>query len=315
MSSLPSLRPPLHRTLLTAALVIGLLALAVALVGLVVDPSGIGGAPAWLKPLKFGVSVTLYLVTIRWMLGAVRGHRRLLTAIATVLLVGLTAELIGIDLQVLRGTTSHFNESTVFDTAVYLAMGGLISFVFGVTVLAAVLVLRARGVDRTIGAGMRWGLVVALLGMTEAILMTVNFGWADGGGHTVGAVDGGPGLPITGWSTLHGDLRIGHFVGLHALQVLPILAFLLVRTRLAERIRTRLLAVAGVGYLGVLVLVTWQALRGQPLLAPDALTLAAATLLAAGVIAAGALVLRAGRRSPLRTRLEPENLPEPATSA
>ena len=291
------LRPPAHRRLLTAAVAVGAVALAVALVGLVADPRSIEGAPAWLKPAKFGVSVLLYLVTIRWMLGVVSGHRRLLAAVATVLLVALTAELVAIDLQVVRGTTSHFNESTLFDTVVYLGMGGLISTVFVVTAIGAVLVLRTRGVDRTIAAGMRWGLLVALAGMAEAVLMTVNSRWHDAGGHTVGGVDGGPGLPLTGWSTLHGDLRIGHFLGLHALQVLPILAFLLVRLPLAERTRTRLLAVAGVGYAGLLALTTWQALRGQALLSPDALTLAAAAALVLAVALAAALVLASSRRS------------------
>ena len=289
----PLLDRPLHRSLLTAALAVSSLALVVSLVGLVVDPRIIGGAPAWLKPMKFGVSVTLYLLTIRWMLGVVEGHRRLLAVIAAVMLVGLSAELVGIDLQVIRGTTSHFNESTVFDATVYSAMGGLITFVFAVTVVAAVLVIRTRGVDPTIAAGMRWGLVLALIGMAEAVLMTVNFGWADGGGHTVGGPDGGPGLPITDWSTLHGDLRIGHFVGLHALQALPILAFLLARLpALAARTRTRLLTVAASGWLGLLLIVTWQALRGQALLSPDAATLVAAGALALGVLLATVLVLR-----------------------
>lgn len=293
-------RAPAHRSLLSAALALAVAFLAVSLVGLAVDHRVIGGAPAWLKPMRFGVSVSLYLVTIRWMLGVVEGHRRALTAVATVLLVGLVLELVGIDLQVLRGTTSHFNEATVFDSAVYYSMGGVISTVFAFTVVAAVLVLRSRGVDRTITAGMRWGLVLALAGMAEAVLMTVNLGWGDGGGHTVGARDGGPGLPLTDWSTLHGDLRIGHFVGLHALQVLPILAFLLMRVPgLAERTRTRLLGVAGTGYAGGMLLVTWQALRGQALLSPDALTLAAAGALAIGVLVAAAWVLlRAPRVSP-----------------
>ncbi len=291
------LRPPAHRRLLTVAIAVGALALAVALIGLVADPRWIAGAPAWLKPAKFGVSVLLYLVTIRWMLGVVTGHRRLLGVVAGVMLVALSAELVAIDLQVLRGTTSHFNETTLFDTVVYLGMGGLISTVFAVTAIGAVLVLRTRGVDRTIAAGMRWGLLLSLAGMAEAVLMTVNSRWHDAGGHTVGGVDGGPGLPLTGWSTLHGDLRIGHFLGLHALQVLPILAFLLVRLPLAERVRTRLLAVAGGGWAGLLVLTTWQALRGQALLSPDALTLAAATALVLAVALGAALVLAVGRRT------------------
>ncbi|WP_309232223.1 hypothetical protein [Micromonospora tarensis] len=122
-----------------------------------------------------------------------------------------------------------------------------------------------------------------------------------GGAHSVGVADGGPGLPVLGWSTTGGDLRIGHFVGLHALQVLPILAILLSRfaNRLDERTRARLVVVAGAAYGVLTVLLTWQALRGQPLLRPDALTLVAVAALVVATATAGGLVLARRRRPEL----------------
>jgi hypothetical protein len=91
----------------------------------------------------------------------------------------------------------------------------------------------------------------------------------------VGVEDGGPGLPFLGWSTEGGDLRVAHFVGLHALQVLPLIAWFLSRRRVDLRSRTRLVIIAGIGYLGLTLLLTWQALAGQSIVAPDAAMMAA----------------------------------------
>jgi hypothetical protein len=122
------------------------------------------------------------------------------------------------------------------------------------------------------------------------------------GAHTVGVEDGGPGLPVVGWSTVAGDLRVGHFIGLHALQSVPILGILLIRFApawLRPSDRVRLIITAGLAYIAITLLATWQALRAQPLLRPDALTLGAlaAILLAAGAVAAG-VMLRARRADP-----------------
>jgi hypothetical protein len=127
--------------------------------------------------------------------------------------------------------------------------------------------------------------------------MAEGFLMATAGAHTVGLPDGGPGLPLVGWSTTGGDLRIAHFVGMHALQALPLLAAVLAATRrLDEAARVRLVRVAAVAYTGLVVLLTWQALRAQPLLAPDAVTLAALAALVLGTAAATAGVLLTARR-------------------
>ena len=274
------------RTLVVVA-VVSALTLVVAVAGLVADPRVITGAPAWLKPAKFAVSIAIYCATLAWLLTLVQGHRRTVAVLAWVTGVALALELVLIGMQVVRGTTSHFNTDNAFDSAVFSAMGGLVALVFLAAVVAGGLLLRQRGLPRVLGSGIRGGVAVAVLGMATAILMLINTQYTEGGGHTVGAPDGGPGMPLTGWSTLHGDLRVAHFVGLHALQVLPLIAWLLHRfaSRLTEDAQVGLVRLANGAAAGAVVLLAVQAERGLPLLAPD--TFVAGAALAGLVVVLG----------------------------
>lgn len=133
------------------------------------------------------------------------------------------------------------------------------------------------------------------------------------GAHSVGVPDGGPSMPLTGWATTGGDLRIAHFFGMHALQLLPLLLIVLTAlaarsarfpgfARLAdERVRLRLTLTASAAYAATFVLLTWQALRGQALFAPDGATLAGAAAIVLLGGAAAALSLRTTTASTTRT--------------
>jgi hypothetical protein len=125
------------------------------------------------------------------------------------------------------------------------------------------------------------------------------------GSHSVGVEDGGAGLPVTGWSTEGGDLRIGHFLGVHSLQLIPLLALGLVL--LARRYpvlrpegaRTAMVFVGTAAYAGLIWLVTWQAERGESLVHPGISTLFAAGSLLCATILASLAVLVCLRRTTL----------------
>jgi len=288
-----------HRPLLVLTGVMAALAVVTA-AGIFLDPRVLTGAPIWVKPFKFAVSLGIYGLTIAWMLSVLPRRSRVGEWAAVVIVAVAVIEEAIIVLQAARGTTSHYNEATPFDAALWKAMGLSIMMLFVSHLIIAVAALRQRIQDRTVAYGMRLGLGLSLLGMLAAVPMVIPRGEPEidgvAGAHSVGVPDGGPGLPFLGWSTTGGDLRIGHFFGLHALQALPLLAFLLTRTGLGDRVRARLLLVVGAAY-GVLnVLLTWQALRGQPLLKPDALTLGAWAALVAATGIAATVVIRSPRR-------------------
>ena len=282
----------------------------VALAGLVVDHRIITGAPAWLKPLKFAISVGVYSATLAWTLSFLPPGSRIVRRLSWTMAATLAVEMSVIPLQAFRGTTSHFNHTTPLNMALYGAMGLAIMVLFIAQVVVCVHLMRAKIADRTLALGIRLGAVLTAVGMAVGFLMTsptsaqlamaaTQHAMPFVGAHTVGAPDGGVGLPLLGWSIRAGDLRAAHFVGLHALQLLPLAALLLGMSGWSEGIRLRLIGIFGGGYLGVIALLVWQALRGQPLTSPDAVTRGAWVVLVFAVLAVAIIAILQGRRSAL----------------
>ncbi|MEV0568768.1 hypothetical protein [Dactylosporangium sp. NPDC050588] len=314
----------LHRPLVVSAAALTVLAVLTG-AGVLLDDRELVGAPLWLKPFKFSVSIAVYSVTIAWMLSLLDRRQRLGWWLGTVSVAALTTEIVIIVGQAARGRQSHFNNQTPFDSTLYSVMGATIAIAWVCTLILAVLLLIQRLPDRANALAVRFGLIVGLAGMMVGFLMTMptkaQLDLPAGesptivGAHSVGVADGGPGLPLVGWSTTGGDLRAGHFIGMHALQALPLLGFLLA---LASRrfarlrpdlVRARLVTVAGLAYAALTGLVVWQALRGQSIVDPDALTLAAAGVVLLATVA-GTMWALGGPRTVEPTAAEARMLSE-----
>ncbi len=218
---------------LTASALLMVGALAAFVVGLVIDPRVITGAPAWLKPAKFAVSTAIYMFTLAWVFTYLSEWPRLRKLVGRGTAAIFIVEVAIIALQAWRGTTSHFNYSTPLNGALFVIMGSAIVLQTLLSVAVVVALWRQQFQDRALGWALRLGMVITIAGASTGGLMTrptdaqleqivATHRATIIGAHTVGAPDGGPGLPGTGWSVEHGDLRVPHFIGLHALQVLPV---------------------------------------------------------------------------------------------
>jgi hypothetical protein len=220
------------------------------------------GINPWIKPSKFASSITIFVWTVAWLLEYPRLSTRARAIISRGISISMLVEIVCIVTQAARGTTSHYNQSTPFNAVIFAAMG--LTIVFSTILMVALLIYFFKG-KFDIGPPYLWGIRSGL-----AIFLVAS---AIGGvmiaqkGHSVGVDDGGPGLPFVNWSTTGGDLRVAHFLGLHALQLLPISGFLIsLRTSWTMSQRTTLVLALSAAYAVLVGLLYWQASQGSPLL-------------------------------------------------
>ena len=261
-------------------------------IGLAVDGREILNESVWLKPFKFGLSFVLYGATLAWLLSKLRKAKRFGWWTGTAFAITGIVDVWFIAVQAARGTFSHFNANsdTFNQVGQQVFMSGVLGL-FGASLVVAIMLLFQRIGDAPLNRAIRVGLGLAVAGMGLAFYLvgsqsqrqevTDAYGHPVtlAGSHGIGVEAGGPGMPLTNWSTVGGDLRIPHFVGLHAIHflLLTVLALSLLAARVEwlrpERVRHRLVGVAAFGYAGVMLTVTVQAFRGQALIHPDVQTL------------------------------------------
>jgi hypothetical protein len=165
-------------------------------------------------------------------------------------------------LQSARGEASFYNTGSPLDGCLYgmMSAGALIQA--GMLAWALALFCTRKTELPTLPLwGIRVGMALWLLGIVPALTMVAL------GGHGVGVSDGGSGLPLLNFSTLGGDLRIAHFLGLHAMQILPVAGFLLhhLRNKLSPRISAAAFTLISVAYFASILFTVAQAMAGQPL--------------------------------------------------
>jgi hypothetical protein len=228
------------------------------------DHRRILGLNPWIKPIKFEISVIIFLLTVGLLL-SVLGEAGVSDWLRVRMAWGFGIAMIFensiIALQSARGVRSHMNFTSVFNGAAFATMGFFILLNTILLIVMFVLFLKTPSVRPAAEIwGIRLGLALIIAGSLEGIRMVSN------GGHTVGAADGGPGLPFINWSTQHGDLRIAHFFALHALQLLWFVGWWLGRTQLGPNVAVAATWIVGSLYAGGVWLLFAQAMAEKPLL-------------------------------------------------
>ena len=242
---------------------LALLSLAmVCLLAGVIDERLINGVSVWAKPSKFAMSLGVYFATLLAFVsylpaGYLRtGGGRFVSV--TLVFVAL-GEMIYITIQGALGEASHFNFTTPFHAVMYSLMG------IGATWLVTSPLWLGWVIWQNNAKNAPMALAI-ILGLGLTFVFGMGFGGYLGNqtAHWVNATTSDAnGIWLFNWSTDGGDLRVAHFFGMHAMQAVPLFAFLL-PAHLSKNYGYALVAAFSAAYAAFSLATFVQAIEGQP---------------------------------------------------
>jgi hypothetical protein len=209
------------------------------------------GINAYIKPFKFALSTFLYSWTMAWFLGYLPRFNS--SVFNWIIIITLGFEIFYIALQASKGETSHFNVSTPAKSFLFSMMALMATIA---TLATAYIALLFFGNNVIILPNyylwsIRLGLIIFVLFSLEGFVMGAKMT------HTIGSGDGSKGLAILNWSFTYGDLRVAHFIGMHALQIIPVVSYYGLKN-------TKLTIGLGILYFALAVFTLVQALKAKP---------------------------------------------------
>jgi hypothetical protein len=212
------------------------------------------GINAWIKPFKFFLSAGIFSWSMGWFMGYLEEPRKV-NLFSWVVVIVLGFETFYIAMKAGAGELSHFNNSDQFHLFMFSLMGFAITLMTLWTAYIGWLFFRKKlpGLPKSYLWGIRMGIILFVIFAIQGGMMATNMA------HTVGGPDGGEGLPLVNWSSTYGDLRVAHFLGMHALQLIPLTGFYLIKS-------VKGIIVFGIAYFVITSLLLIQAMLGMPLI-------------------------------------------------
>jgi hypothetical protein len=188
------------------------------------------------KPATFGLSFGLTLITLTWVSSFLRMGERTRARLLSTFAAACVLETALITVQAWRGVPSHFNVETTADAIVAqaLAAGGAMLVVIVATL--TLLSFRSSATPASMRVAIRTGFVLLMASMVTGGFMIAKGMRLVFQGNPQGAYETG------------GSLKLTHAATMHAILVLPLLAWLLSRTSWSERRQARAVAFASATY-------------------------------------------------------------------
>jgi len=228
------------------------------------DDRTFNGVSVWSKPIKFGLSIGIYFLTLVWFASFLTKETLASSAgkcLVAIPLIAGVVEVLYIAVMAGLGLPSHFNYTSTFTTIMYSLMGlGAASMVL-VLPWMAYLITRQNPISNPLIFAIVIGLCLTLIlgGGFGNYLGSSNNHWVDA------APTDANGLWLFNWARDGGDLRVAHFFGMHAMQAFPLFALLL-PINWNKKLKLGLLSGFIICYATFSVGTFIQAVNGQPFL-------------------------------------------------
>src|SRR5712675_433924 len=228
-------------------------------------PAGAAAVNPWIKPIKFSMSFSTFASTISLLLLGLRIPKWQLTLVRRTIAASVALEILSLAAQAWR-SAYHLSGQSLLDTSLAQMTNSMVMVNTGIVCWMLVLFcanrVRTDLIDRPMVSAIRYSIVIFLAGNAIGGYMLAR------GSHTVGVADGGPGLPFVNWSVIGGDLRIAHFIAIHAIQIVPLFAYILSQMAPIPPVKYRRIAIAVLAILvSAAVGATFvQAALGRPLI-------------------------------------------------
>jgi len=234
----------------------GLLCLVAAIIFLVLartTSTQVYNVNAWYKPFKFAFSTFTLVWAMAWYCFYLPSFN--IKAFNWTIIFLLGFEIIYIAIMASQGKISHFNVSSPFNSAMFSMMALAATLVTLSIAYVGVLFFTNEfsNLPNYYVFAIRLGILIFVFFSFEGFLMGGKMS------HSVGLENDNSSLFIFGWSKIVGDLRVSHFIGMHALQVLPVLSFYLLKN-------TKITIAIGFLYVLLAMFTLIQALNGKPFL-------------------------------------------------
>jgi hypothetical protein len=226
------------------------------------DKRELTGVNIWLKPMKFSLATWIFTWTIAYILSFIENPTKV-SIINWIVFTAMMIEIILIVYQAFRGEKSHFNMSSPANAAIFSMMGFVITInTIAIVVLTFWFFTDSFQLELPLLWAIRLGLIMFVIFSFEGFVMGSMLK------HSVGVADGGKGIFFLNWNISAGDLRVAHFIGIHALQALPLFALLLLNFKhnMDETVALALVFIFAFCYFSISSIAFTRAMMGKPLL-------------------------------------------------